>query len=222
MTKHDYPLSLTAVLVALAALLSGPIGFGLTLLRPQPAWENTATFVAHAHPVQQLPYWFGFVLLVACVLFFARVAALAFATHPTRVLFALACVGIYAAMVSINYALQIIYVPQLVRDGNPVLAYITMANGRAPTWILEMVGYAFLGMGTAIVAPLLRTSPRGRWIRRLFVANGVLSLAGAVVIAGNLAWVMTVPGLVAYLAWNAMFIAMMVLVAIDYRPPHAI
>jgi hypothetical protein len=54
----------------------------------------------------------------------------------------------------------------------------------------------------------------------MFVANGVLSVASAVAIAGNLAWVMTVPGLVAYLAWNGLFIAMMVVVAIDYRPPH--
>jgi hypothetical protein len=115
-----------------------------------------------------------------------------------------------------------VYVPQLVRDGDPALAYVTMANGRAPTWILEMFGYAFLGIGTAILAPVFRASLRGAWIRRLFVANGILSVAGALVIAGNLAWVMTVPGLVAYLAWNGLFVAMMLLVAIEYRPPHAI
>ncbi|MGE0401211.1 MAG: hypothetical protein AB7T06_31165 [Kofleriaceae bacterium] len=221
MTRHDYPLSLSAALVALAALLSGPIGFGLTLLRPQPAWESPELFLASSHPLQQLPYWFGFLLIVACVMFFARAAALVFATHPTRALFALVLVGIYGAIIAINYALQAVYVPQLVRDGNAAVQYVTMVNGRAPTWILEMFGYAFLGLGTLILAPAFRSTPRGTWIRRMFVANGILSVAGAVVIAGNLAWVMTVPGLIAYFAWNGLFIAMMVLVAIEYRPLHA-
>lgn len=222
MTRHDYPLSFAAFLVAVAALVSGPLGFGLTFLHPQPPWESASVFIAHAHPIQQVPYWGGFLLLLACVLFFARAAALALPTHPSRALFALVVVGIYGAIVGINYALQVIWVPQLVRDHDPVVAYVTMANGRAPTWILEMFGYGFLGLGTLILAPVFRATPRGTWIRRLFVANGVLSIAGAIVIAGNLAWVMTIPGLVAYLAWNGLFIAMMTIVAIEYRPPHGI
>lgn len=219
MTRHDYPLSVCAAFVAGAALLSGPIGFGLAMLRPQPRWVSPEVFFANAHPLQQLPYWFGFLLLVACVVFFARAAALSMSIHPTRALFASILVAIYGAIIALNYALQTVYVPQLVRDRDPAVQYVTMTNGRAPTWMLEMFGYAFLGLATLILAPIFRGSARGVWIRRMFVANGVLSVASALALAGNLAWVMSGVGLVAYFVWNALFIAMMVLVAIEYRPP---
>lgn len=214
----DYPLALSALLVAAGALLSGPIGFALTLLHPQPRWTDAATFAAHAHPLQQLPYWLGFGLLAACVMFVARIASLAWETHRTRAMIALVLVTIYGAVIAINYALQVAYVPLLARSASPLLGYVTMANPEAPTWLLEMFGYGVLGVATWLVAPLFGLHGRRRWIRMLHVANGVLSVAGAVGCAWGMAWLQTTPGLVAYLAWNAVFIAGALLVAIEYRP----
>jgi len=217
--EADLPLHLAALLVAIGAALSGPIGLTLTLLRPQPAWTDVATFSANAHGIQQVPYWMGFLLLAGCVMFFARLGAMSFERHRTRTLIALLCVGIYGALITLNYALQVAYVPHLARTQDPALAYVTMANAAAPTWVLEMFGYAVLGVATFVVAPMFGFAGKRRsWIRRLFVANGAVSVASAIVTAVDVTWVQTVPGLVAYLAWNGLFIAMMTLVSLEYRP----
>src|SRR5690242_7358851 len=45
-------------------ILSGPVGFLLVQLNyPQPEWTNAGTFVAHYNAWQNLPYYFGFVLV---------------------------------------------------------------------------------------------------------------------------------------------------------------
>lgn len=214
----DYPLSVAALLVAVGALLSGPVGFALSFLHPQPRWSDAATFAANAHPIQQLPYWLGFGLLGACIMFVARIASLAWENHRTRAMIALVLVTMYGAIITVNYALQVAYVPLLARTARAELAYVTMANPEAPTWLLEMFGYGVLGVVTWLVAPWFGNVGRRAWIRRLLVANGVLSVAGAVACAWGLAWLQTVPGLVAYLGWNAVFIAGALLIALEYRP----
>src|SRR4030042_1020721 len=95
-SETDLPLVLAALLVVAGAALSGPIGFALTLLRPQP-------------------------------------------------------VGIYGALITLNYALQVAYVPYLARTQDPALGYVTMAHGAASTWVLEMFGYGVLGVATFVV-----------------------------------------------------------------------
>lgn len=217
--EADVPLAFAGLLVALGALLSGPIGLALTLLHPQPAWTDAATFAAHAHPVQQLPYWLGFGLLAACILLVARIVTLAGEEHRTRATIGLVLVGIYGAIVAVNYALQVAYVPLLARSASPVLGYVTMANPEAPTWLLEMFGYGALGVATWVLARVF--GAHRRWLRRLFVANGVMSVAGAVACAGGMSWLQTVPGLVLYLVWNAVFIAGAVAITVEFRPRRA-
>ena len=215
-TDADFPLSVAALGMAGFALLSGPVGFALTFLHPQPPWTDAATFAAHAHPIQQLPYWLGFGLLGACILFVARIVALSWEHRRTRALVVLVLTAMYAGTILINYALQVAYVPVLARAGSPLVAYVTMANPEAPTWLLEMFGYAALGAATWVAAPLFGS--HRRWIRRLLALNGAISLVGAVACAAGMSWLQTVPGLLAYLAWNAMFIAAGLVIAIDLRP----
>ncbi len=138
--------------------------------------------------------------------------------HRTRAMIALVLVTIYGALITINYALQVAYVPLLARVGNPLLGYVTMSNPEAPTWLLEMFGYGALGIATWFYAALFGRHGRRRWIRHLLVANGLISVIGAVTCAGGMAWLQTVPGLIAYLAWNAVFIAGAVVIALEYRP----
>lgn len=218
----DYTVSLAGWLVAAATMLSGPIGFALVLARPQPAWTDAATYAAHAHPLQQAPFWAGFALVGASVLLIARLASLGFEHHRTRAFGAVAAAGVYAAIITINYALQVAYVPAAVRAGDPALAYVTMTNPNAPTWALEMFGYAILGFATFLAAPLVRgAGARRRWIRGLLRANGVTSAAGAVVTAARLSWVQSPAGLASFLGWNLLLAAAAVLIGLEYAPRRA-
>lgn len=218
----DLPLSLAAWSVAAATLLSGPIGFFVAQVRGQPPWSDAATYAAHAHPIQQAPFWAGFLLIAACVALVARFATLGFEEHRTRAVIALVAVGVYASIIAINYALQVAYVPALARNADPALGYVTMTNPNAPTWVLEMFGYAVLGVATALVAPIAAgASSRRRWIRGLLRANGAVSMAGAVATAASLSWVQSPAGLACFLGWNVLLIAAMVLVGLDYAPRRA-
>lgn len=65
MHGNNTKLTATGALVALAGyLLSGP---GALLIiknvQPQPPWTSARVFVEHYHPIQDLPYYFGFLLI---------------------------------------------------------------------------------------------------------------------------------------------------------------
>jgi hypothetical protein len=223
LTGTDLPFSLAAWLVAAATLLSGPFAFLLSLAEGQPPWRDAPTFAAHAHWVQQVPFWIGFVLIAGCVFFVARFASLAFENHRTRAFLAIIVIAVYAAIITINYALQVAYLPALVRHGDDALAYITLTNPNAPTWVLEMFGYAVLGLATAILAPAIPgASPRRRAIRILLRANGAVSILGALVTAVDLGWVQTPAGLVSFVGWNILLVVAMTLTGFEFVPPRPI
>jgi hypothetical protein len=52
-------------LIALAGyILSGPIAFVIVkTAKPQPAWISSFTFAQNYHVIQDLPYYFGFLLI---------------------------------------------------------------------------------------------------------------------------------------------------------------
>jgi hypothetical protein len=216
---RDRALAVSAALVVAGAVLSGPFGMLLATVHPQPPWRDAATYAARFHPLQQAPFWFGLLLLAACIFFVVRCTVVAAERHRTRRQAALVSVAIYGAMVGTNYTLQIAWVPQLARAHDPLLAYVTMANPGAAAWALEMFGYGALGVATWLLAPLFRAARCGRWIAGLFVANGMVSVAGAVITGLDLPWVMSVPGLVSFAAWNVLLVVAMVLCAVAYWPP---
>jgi hypothetical protein len=213
----DRSLAVAAWLVVAGTILSGPVGMLLASLRPQPRWVNAATFLDHFHPLQQLPFWFGLLLLVACVLFVARAAAIAPAAETAKALGAVVSVSVYAAMVGVNYVLQIAWVPELARARDPAVAYVTMANPASAAWALEMFGYGALGAATWLIAPVFRGARLGGWIEGMLIANGVVSIVGAAVTGVQLRWVLSTPGLVSFAAWNALFVVVMALCALSQR-----
>lgn len=81
-----------------------------------------------------------------------------------------------------------------------------------------MIGYGLLGVATWLLSPAFRGGGRQRWIRNLLVANGVMSVIGAVATFADLSWVMSPAGLTAYLAWNAVVAVALILVALESWP----
>jgi hypothetical protein len=121
-------LRMSGILVAVAALLSGPVAMlVVSRFAPQPPWTDVATFVDHYRPLQALPYRLGYALLAGFVLFAAACHAGASALR-VRTSASLVLTGVYAVLVFTNYTLQTGFIPRVLAERPPYLAQLTMAN----------------------------------------------------------------------------------------------
>ena len=150
-------LLVSAIITMAGILLSGPIGVLLTLIKPQPQWQDEITFVENYHFVQTLPYVFGFILIIGFTLFISTSFRLA--STGTQKIFRIAAnifTAVYVSFVGLNYAIQIAIVPALVYKQPSLAAFLTMANSSSLGWILEMFGYGCLGVATILISPVFR------------------------------------------------------------------
>ncbi len=209
------PLRLSAVMIVAGALLSAPISMLIvSIVAPQPPWQDAGTFAAHIHPVQTLPYVLGYLLMAGFVLFAASCHALTTPALRLQTSTALVATAIYASLVFANYTIQVAYVPRIISLEPHTAGMLTMANPASFGWFLEMFGYAALGVATWLVSGGFGGSLRGLLIRTLLVANGVGSIIGAGCTALYDRWVFSAAGLVSFAAWNLLIVVCFVLIAV--------
>lgn len=212
-------LYIASLTILIGAPLSGPIGALIPVLtgHAQP-WTTVEAFISSYSPILSLTYWFGFILITGWIMYIAALTQIAStAVDKTYAAIALIFVAVFAAIIGLNYTIQVSFVPGLIRAANPATALFSMSSPVAIAWSLEMSGYGFLGLATWFAAPLFHHSGRSQTIRWLLVANGVASLASAVLTAFGTGWITTLPGVVAYAAWNVLIIAIAWLTAVECR-----
>jgi len=216
-TRARY-LSVSAVVVLTGIILSGPVAVGVVeMFAPQPAWEDTATFVRHYSWLQSLPYLFGFLILGGFILFMAGLVGTGRDEQRPLELTALAFTAVSASLIFFNYVLQTAFVPQSLGGNEGVLGMATMANPRSLGWSLEMYGYGILGFASAFAAPLFEPRGRQRAIRILLVVNCIVSVATAALVPIIPGWLLTPPGWVAGAVWNLLIVVLMVVVILEFR-----
>jgi len=152
----------------------------------------------------------------------AALQALAREPVRARATAALGFASAFAALIFFNYVVQTTFVPALLQgdspDNRPLVAALALANPRALGWAIEMWGYAVLGVATWLIAPVLTDYGRaGHAAAALFVANGPVSLVGAVWTALSPGWVMSAPGFALFAGWNLLVIAMVALAIAAFR-----
>ncbi len=222
-----------AVRGALAALVgvvvSGPLGMlVVTAFHPQPPWEGAEAFALSFHPLQLLPFVAGFFLVGGYAVLIASLHVLARAEHRARTASAVVFVAAFTGLVFFNYVVQTILVPELARhytpDKGPIIATFAMANPTSLAWGIEMTAYGLLGVATWLVAPVFCETRVERATAWLYVANGVGSVAAATWTIAEPGWVLTAPGLPAYVVWNALVpvMAIFTLVALRRRARAAV
>ncbi|MBK9106019.1 MAG: hypothetical protein IPL92_15970 [Saprospiraceae bacterium] len=219
MGTHDQHLKLIirgAVTGLMGFVLSGPVAVIIvTWLNPQPPWVNAALFVDAYHPVQNLPYYLGF-LLLAGMLMFSAGHYLSFADASsgirTNLLLSLALTSVFTALIAFNYICQTTFVHNLALHYRPeyesLIAGFSMANPASFCWANEMWGYGILGLATWLLAPYYKG--KSSFIRWLLIANGIVSLASPLWSVFDVNWVMTPVGFILYLLWNLLMIVMMI------------
>jgi len=214
--------ALAALSVLAATALSGPGAMLLVeLVHAQPPWREARRFAEELHWVQSVPYFLGFFLTGSFVVLLASLYQVAPRPVKARVLAGLVFGGVAASMVFHNYVLQTTFVPELARayraDNAPLIAALSMANPTSLAWGLEMWGYGVLGVATWLSAATFTGSGLERSVRRGFVANGWMSIAGAVVTSLDPAWVFRTSGMSLFAAWNVLLLGVMGLTYVALR-----
>ena len=215
--KSNNLISVGAMVALVGFVLSGPASFVIVrIVRPQPTWVSPYVFVDNYHIIQDIPYYFGFLLIGGMLM----VSAGHYLSKPGKsepikrflLLIALGFTIVFCSLVSFNYICQISFVRNLALKYNPehdvAIATFSMANPLSFCWANEMWAYAFLGISTWLTASFYEN--RNYLIRSLMIANGVLSLASAVWTILDMNWVMTTVGLAGYFLWNILMMVMMV------------
>jgi hypothetical protein len=210
-----------ATITLIGILLSGPVSLALVSLHPQPPWTGPAAFARAYHPLQTVPYFTGFLLAGGALYLIAALQTLAPERFRARATGALGFAAAFAALIFFNYIVQTTFVPALARtdspDAAPLITAFSLSNPNALGWAIEMWGYAVLGVATWLAAPVLSDRGRlGRAAAALFVANGPVSIVGAVWTALRPGWVMTPLGLVMFAGWNLLMLVMVALVIIAF------
>lgn len=136
----------------------------------------------------------------------AVIAALAALYHevpePRRVWVhvGLALAVLYGALVTVVYPTQLaVVIPARLTGEGTAIQHLTLATGGF-LWAVDGAGYIVLGLATLFTAGAFAGDPDAAWLRRFLIANGLVSLVVAAIMAvpalfpfGAL-WIVTAPG----------------------------
>jgi hypothetical protein len=202
-----------ALLVSVSTLVSGPLLFALTLLiASQPVWVDAQTAAAHHHWLQDLTYFCGFGIIGGMLMLATGNFLRARDGAKPWGLLAFAATVVFAVLISFNYIMQTTYVRNLLIDFHaedaPMITTFSMLNPRSLAWCIEMWGYGVLGTATWLMAPLYRDTT----IRRMLIANGIVSIGSALATSYDSGWLMSIVGLLSYLLWNLLLIVLTFLI----------
>jgi hypothetical protein len=210
-TAYRKWIQLGALVTLAGFMLSGPVAAAfVSLVAPQPEWASADTFVQHYHPVQQMPYIFGMVLLAGWIIMMsAHWLGYQHVTPGKRLAMscAMGMTVMFCTLIFFNYITQLVFVHQMATHYKPELADIlpvfTMVNPASLSWTIEMWGYALLGGVTWLLQPVYRDHRLLRW---LLPANFFVSLISAVWVMIDAGWVLQRTGIILYGLWNALMV----------------
>ncbi len=149
-----------------------------------PGWRGIESFVASFQPIQMLSL---IPSLLLAPTFVVLMVGLHYYASPDKKIWShlgIAFALIYAVMASINYILQLTVVRlSIVNNETDGLAMFVMGNSHSIFWALASA-YVFMNLAMLFAAPIFHGGRLERWIRWLFIANGisvVVSIFGVVV-----------------------------------------
>lgn len=206
-------------LVALIGLIfSGPFGVLLVqIIKPQPAWTSVAVFVANYSPIQNIPYYFG-IILVGGMLILAAAHYINADNEKEfdklHILLSLIWTTIFSVFIFFNYICQTTFIHHLASnyksEYDTVISTLSMANPNSLGWSIEMWGYAILGIATWLMSAFYRE--KNKIVYALLIINGIVSVLSAILFIINAGWLLTTTGLIGYFSWNLLMIVLLLLI----------
>src|SRR5215208_6182850 len=109
-----------ALLLIAGTVLSGPIGvIVVSMVRPQPTWQDAQTLAANYHPIQTLPFFAGFLLVIGSGLLVATLYQLSAEKDKAVALLAVMCTAAFTSLIFFNYICQTTFIPALLANYRP-------------------------------------------------------------------------------------------------------
>jgi hypothetical protein len=211
-------ISLGAWIALIGFVFSGPMGFLLAqFIQPQPTWTTAGNFVTHYNAWQNVPYYFGFVLVGGMLILAAahyRNIGGESELDKMHIFLSVVWTTIFATLIFFNYICQTAFIHHLAThyqsSYKTAIEMLSMANPNSLTWAIEMWSYAILGVATWLLSAYYRK--KNKLIYSLLIANGVISVSSAVLFIINGSWLLTTIGLVGYIFWNLLMIVLLFLI----------
>lgn len=181
-----------------------------TLLYPQPRWQDATLFIQSFHPLQTATFFCGYFLVIGSLLTFIVLYKIAPVEKKLWAFSALVINVVFTAIVFLNYIIQTTYVPYLAANNPPetasVLAVFSMANPGSFAWALEMYGWGGIGLSFIFMAFIFENTKLEQTLKLLFLANGICSVASALMTSINMNWLFSPAGFAALIIWNLLVI----------------
>ena len=217
-TNYTQLISLGALVTLIGFVMSGPAAFLIVnMVKPQPAWVSPRVFAENYSSIQDLPFYFGF-LLIGGMLMVVAGHYLNYkegdAEKKFHLLVSLGWTIVFCTLISFNYICQTTFVHNLALYYKPeydfAISTFSMSNPMSFCWANEMWGYGFLGIATLLMSGYYRD--KNNFIRLLLITNGIGSLMSAIWTIIDVSWVKNTAGLISYFVWNVLMIVILVMI----------
>jgi hypothetical protein len=178
-------------------------------------WQGIESYALSYHLIAFVPQVIGLASIPALILMLASIHVYAL---PSRRHWSLAGFGFgiaYAVLLGSLYFIQVgVLLPALTRGDWVGLDQLAFANRRSIAWGLDYFAWSMLGVSLLLTAWVFEGDRLNRWIRSLFILNGIANLSLILASPFEIIW-LTLG--VAFLSWIVALPAATILVAIRFR-----
>ncbi len=127
----------------------------------------------------------------------------------------IAFAGISVAMLGFQYYSQFTVVWYNLTSGEPhALGLFVLGNPHSFFWPVEVLGYGFMSLSTLFAGFAFSNDVLERWIRGLFIINGVIGIAGILAYPLGISTMAFLSGLA---LWTLVFPSSTILLAISFK-----
>ncbi len=218
LTSLAIPLAIgfwSAVIITFFNVASSFLMIPSWFLNPITPWHGIEAYASTFDFFQIASMLPGFFVVIP---FLPMMAAIHYSSPPERRILSIlgiAFAGIYVAMLGFQYYSQFTVVRyNLISGEHQGLGLFVLGNPYSFFWPLEVLGYGFMSLSTLFVGFVFSIGVLERWIRGLFITNGVIGIAGILAYPLGISTIAFLSGLA---LWTFVFPASTILLAINFK-----
>jgi hypothetical protein len=197
-------------------LISLNVSFAIMAIQvPAVEWEGMEVYQRVYRDIAFVPQAIGLVSIPALIVMLTSIHANAIESHKAWSLAGLSFGTVYAGLLGGLYFVQVgILLPSLKRGTWQGLDQFAFANPQSIAWGLNHFAWSLLGVALLLMAWVFEGDRLKRWIRRLFVLNGLANISLIFAFAFEIEAMTLV---IAFLSWVVALPISALLVALMFR-----